>query len=209
MNRHKIATFLATLGLLIGGATVVVQFFNTITLRMANGYSLGASVLYFISFLTILTNTGVFLTYASALFPRARLGWFRKPNTRAMFAVLILVVMVVYHLLLSNREIPDLLSVVLDKFLHYVAPILFLIWWATHPRADAASFTRLPMMLMPPALYLLWVFTRGAVIGEYPYPFLDLTQKSLATVVTNLSVIVGASLILFAVAIWLDRRLAT
>ncbi len=209
MTRDRFSRYMAWVGLLLGGATIAIQFCDTIIARMANGYSFGEAVIYFVSFLTILTNTGVVLTYASAVFETPRLDWFRHSATRAMFAVLILVVMVVYHLLLSDRVIPDLLSVVLDKILHYAAPILYLIWWVIHPRrGDAASYRQIPNMLIPPAIYLVWVFLRGAVVAEYPYPFLDLTQKTVGTVVTNLSVIIAGSCLFFALAVFIDKRLS-
>jgi hypothetical protein len=57
--------------------------------------------------------------------------------------------------------------------LHYVIPALYLFhWWFDSPK-DALRFTHPIVWGVYPTLYLVYALIRGAILGSYPYPFID------------------------------------
>ena len=58
---------LALIGLFLGAFALTLQFSLSIPASMANGASLTKAILLFVSFLTIISNSGLVLIYLSAL----------------------------------------------------------------------------------------------------------------------------------------------
>lgn len=57
--------------------------------------------------------------------------------------------------------------------LHIAAPIAMLADWVTEPPRPRPSLTQVVWWIGFPAVWLGYTFVRGAIIGWYPYPFLD------------------------------------
>lgn len=195
------------LGLLVGSALLVLQFFITITARLQNGDTLLGALWFLLTFFTILTNAGVVLVY---VFDKQHIigwQWLRKASTRTMFAVAIFVVMAVYHFVLAPLWQPQGLFAVADIGLHYVTPIIYLTWWATYVRSEQTRFSHIPVMLLPPIVYLVWAMLRGLLIGKYPYPFLDLNAIGPLQTGINVVALFAGLAALYAVFIAIEQRL--
>lgn len=203
----------ATIGFLVAAAAVVLQFGLTIPARLATGDSLPGALVFLFSFFTILTNLMAIAVYLSVLTSWRWLGWWRTPWVRGMIAGSILVVMLVYHLLLSHLVPTDLWFQVADKMLHYVDPIFYVGWWVVFQPHGALRWTDVPKMLLYPFAYLVWAMGRGLVVGSYPYPFLDAGALGYGQVALNcigvLLVFVLFHLALIAADRWLGRQRAT
>jgi hypothetical protein len=131
-------------------------------------------LVYYWSFLTNLSNTALVLIYAAELSGVRWLGWFRDPVTKGGMAGIMMLVMFFYHFMLAPT-LPDL-SPLLDTsnvLLHYVTPIMFLIWWGVFSPHGTLRFRDLPMMLLPGLAYVAYVQLRAPIAGEYPYTILD------------------------------------
>jgi hypothetical protein len=177
---------------------------------MATGDSLFGALIFFFSFFTILTNLMAIAVYLSVLTAWRWAGWWRTPWVRGMIGGSILVVMLVYHLLLSHLVPTDLWFQVADKMLHYVDPIFYVGWWLVFQPHGALRWTDVPKMLLYPFVYLLWAMGRGLVVGSYPYPFLAADTLGYGQVALNclgvLAVFVLFHLALIGVDRWLGRR---
>ena len=198
---------LTSVGLGIGLIALALQLRLTIPARLDGGDSLLGAVVFFLSFFTILTNIGLVLVYTAALAPRALPMWFGLPSSRAMLAALILLVMAVYHFVLAENWAPVGWFHVADVMLHYLTPIFYLIWWVLAPRKDIIGFGAIPRMIVVPIVYVVYIFIRGAIVDEYPYPFLDLNQFGPMTVAMNILVIVVLMTVLFLLAIIIENTL--
>ncbi|WP_448244196.1 Pr6Pr family membrane protein [Pseudoxanthomonas mexicana] len=61
--------------------------------------------------------------------------------------------------------------------------------------------------LLFPLGYVVWVFLRGAWVGEYPYPFIDVAQLGWARVGVNALGVMGVFVVLGLVVVGLDHLL--
>lgn len=195
------------IGLLIVAAALVLQFGLTVAARLGNGDSLLGALWFYFSFFTILTNLMLAAVYLSALVGWRWLEWWRTPWVRAMTAGAIVVVMLVYHVLLSDLVRPDLWFQVADKLLHYLDPLWYVAWWLLVQPHGKLRWSELPKMLVYPLLYLIWAMGRGAVVGEYPYPFLEAGTLGYAQVALNCLGVLAVFVLLYALAIGIDRWL--
>ena len=168
---------LATLAV-IALAGVLLQFWLSINLALANGKTVGDGIVVFFGYFTVLTNLFVALAATMPLIAGfSRLGrWFGKPMVLGSATVSILMVGITYLLLLRNVWQPQGLQLLADIVLHYVVPILALAYWlAFPPRSKLGVLAPLAWCLYPMG-YFVYVFARGELLGSYPYYFIDVTS---------------------------------
>lgn len=204
MSLGRLATLL---GLVLGAAALVLQFYLSMQLRLAKGDSLLAALWFFFTFFTILTNGMLVLIYLSELTRARWLGWWRAPSTRGMMVGIMAVVTVFYHVLLAGLWQPTGLQLVADVTLHYVAPWYFIAWWLLFQPHGQLNWRDIPGMTVFPLAYLAWAMLRGAIVGEYPYPILEANTLGYGQVVINCLAMFVAFVALFVVAIGLDKLL--
>lgn len=201
---------LAVAGLVAGLAGLCLQFSITIPASLAAGRSLPGSLVFFFGFFTILTNVAAVLVYAAATFGRP--AWFGSARVRAGVTVAIVVVMIVYHLVLAQLWAPQGLALAADTILHTVTPLIYVAWWLVAGRDGSVRLPDIALWLVYPLAYVVFALGRGAIVGEYPYPFLDVTAKGAASVALSSLLILGLFVALGLAAVaadrWLPRRSA-
>jgi hypothetical protein len=195
------------IGLLLGVAALVLQFSITIPLRLGNGDTIVGALIFFFSFFTILTNLALVLIYASELWPRQWLNWFRRPATRGMMVAAIVLVMGFYHFVLAATWAPEGWAKVADVALHYVTPVAYVAWWVPFMRHGALKWADIPKMLLPPTVYLIYVMIRGAIVTEYPYPILEAHRLGYGAVTLNVLAVLAGLTVLCVVVVAIDRAL--
>jgi len=195
------------IGLVLGSAALILQLVLTIYLRLTNGDNIFGAAIFYFSFFTILTNLALVLIYASELWPRQRLSWFRSSVTRGMMAAAIILVGGFYHFFLAETWDPQGLAQLTDVALHYVTPIFYVLWWILFMRHGLLKFPQIPAMLLPPTIYLIYAMTRGAIIGEYPYTILEAGRLGYGAVAVNVLLVLVALVILSAIIVAADRAL--
>jgi hypothetical protein len=197
----------ATIGFVIVAAALVLQFALSIPARVATGDSVIGAIVFFFSFFTILTNIMVAAVYLSAITAWGWLGWWRTAWVRGMTAGAIFVVMLVYHFVLAGLVRSDLWFQVADKMLHYLDPTYYVLWWLLGQKHGQLCWGELPKMLVYPLCYLIWAMGRGAVAGDYPYPFLDANKLGYGQVALNCVGVLAAFVLSYALVIGIDRWL--
>jgi len=163
---------------------------------------------YFWSYFTHLTNLWLVVTYLAWLTGWRWLKLFRSATMQASAAAFIALVMLFYHFMLApylNMQGPLLFA---SYLLHYVAPVLYLLWWILGLPHGRLGWRRIPLMLIPGMIYVAAVLLRGAVVNEYPYDILDAGKNGYGGVAIGvLALLVGVS-ILSAILVGADRLLA-
>lgn len=167
----------ALLGILNGLAGLAIDAWVTFPAAMSGeagpARSLPGALIYFWTFFTHVTNLWVVLVYLACVVSWRWLDLFRRPGTMVAAAAYILLVGLYYHFMLAPAlELagPIVLSIVL---LHYVGPLLYIVWWAAFSRHGGLQWRGIPMLLVPGFVYIGWVLVRGAVTNDYPYDILD------------------------------------
>jgi hypothetical protein len=131
-------------------------------------------LVYYWSYLTNLSNSVLLLIYAADLSGVRWLAWLRHPVFKAGMAGIMMLVMFFYHFMLVPT-LPDLPQAieVSNVLLHYVTPLLFLVWWAAFSPHGMLRYRDVLLMLAPGLAYVLYIELRGPIAGEYPYTILD------------------------------------
>ena len=204
MSLRKLTTLL---GLAVGVGALLLQFWLSMTARLALGGGVLDALLWFFTYFTILTNLMLVLVYLSALTNTGWLAWWRSPVTRAMMAAAMTLVMAFYHFVLAATWNPQGLFYVADVLLHYATPLIYLGWWLVFEPKGRLRFTSIGWMLVPPLVWLAWAMARGAVVNEYPYPVLEAHVIGYPQVLANIAGLLLVLIVLFAAAVALDRLL--
>lgn len=145
------------------------------------------ATLRYLSYFTILSNLLVAATCAVAVSGGgSRLArWLGSARVRGGIALAIGVTGTVYVTVLRHLWQPQGAQWWVDSGLHYAVPALYLAWWLLAVPHGALGRRDLWRWLLFPALYVVWVFLRGSVTHEYPYPFLDVGVLGWAAVLRN------------------------
>ena len=183
---------------LLAAVAVVLQ----LVLILQNGEgSTVAILLRFVSFFTILSNMLVALVCVAIAAGRA------PPRWRGAAALYITVTGAIYSIVLAPLWAPTGAQKVADELLHHAVPVAYVLAWlvlAPHRRLAWADALR---WLVFPAVYLGWTIIRGAITGEYPYPFVHVGQLGAAQVALNCLGIGGLFVVLGLVFVAVDRAL--
>lgn len=174
------------------------------------GLSTSASIGWYASFMTILTNAWVALAFTLPLiFPHGRVArWLVRPEVQAAVLVYILIVGIVYHLLLAGVWDPQGWFNVADTLLHTVVPVVYLLYWFFFAHKEGVSFKSVPRWLIYPLIYVASALLYGKFTGRYPYPFLDLPKVGWASMMVTCSVILAGYAALGMAVVAICHRLA-
>lgn len=198
---------LNVLGLVIGLATLGLQSVLTVEASMTAGRTFLLSVWFFFSFFTILSNIMMVLCHAALVFAWPPLAVFGKRDTQGAVVTAMTVVMLVYHVLLRPVWAPEGWFLVCDYILHYVCPLIALVWWALSATGRVGLRNSLRWLIFPLG-YLVYVYTRYAVIGEVPYYFLDPKTQALPAVLMAIIGIFVAFVVAGLFIAFLDRLMS-
>jgi hypothetical protein len=122
--------YMIVAGALVGFA-LILQFYLTANLVVAQGGHLVTAVLVFLDFFTILTNILVLAALAAPwIAPESRLAvFFRRPVVLGAIASYIAIVGIIYTLLLLDFRASEGPPLWADVLLHDIGPVLFVIYW--------------------------------------------------------------------------------
>ncbi len=154
-----------------------------------------ATLVFYLTFFTILTNllVAVGLT-ARLLMPPSKAGiFFSKQPVAAATALYIVVVGLVYNAILRWLWKPEGLQLIADTLLHVAVPVMFLLYWLLFVPKGNLKYGNVFTWLWYPLSYLVYVLIRGAIVNEYPYPFIDVTALGYPKMLLNS----GAMLVVF------------
>lgn len=194
------------LGFTMSCFAVVTQLILMLHNREA---SLSETLLRFLGYFTILTNTLVAIYFAVRVFGLKRRMWvlFHRRATPMALTAFILVVGLVYQVALRKIWNPTGLQMIVDELLHTIIPVFMYVYWLMFQARNLVMWQDLRAWLMYPILYLVWVFFRGFYSGFYPYPFLNRDQLGTGTLVLNISMVLALMLLIMAALYFLGRLL--
>jgi hypothetical protein len=163
--------------------------------------SLGTRLVRYFSYFTVESNILVLAVALLLVVGAARGAGFALAHLDALVGIT--VTGIVFALVLAPDQDHIGLGSVL---LHYVAPPLALaIWLAGGPWGARAYAMILPALVWPLA-WLAWTLVHGALGGWYPYSFIDVDSRGLATALRNAVAVLVMGVVLLVACIAHDRR---
>ena len=189
----------------VGLASLLLQYVLLMELTRDTIGVLVGNVQFF-SYFTILTNLSIVLVAATAAMGAG--GFFARPRVRGAVALYIAVTGLIYVLILRHLWQPQGAAWLADTGLHYVMPVLYLTWWMLAVPHGQLQLRDLLKWLLFPLAYLGWALLVGAMIGLYPYPFVDLGVLGWGRTLLNAAGVLFVFLVLGGVVLTLDGLLA-
>lgn len=159
-------------------------------------------ILDYFTYFTIWSNILVaIVTIMLFLRPDRDSFWFRAIRLSSL--LMIIVTGIIYNVVLARTAQLQGLETVSTLFNHVLTPLATaLVWLIAGPRGWF-SWRIIVASLIIPIVWLVWALARGAVIGAYPYGFLDVATYGYGAVATNVLGIVvfavGLALILWGI----------
>lgn len=199
MNTARVkGNALAALIAMVAWVAVLLQLYLSLRYAAASGKSVSEGLVNYFSFFTVLTNLLVcFATTLPLVAPASALGrFFARPVAIGWVAASIAFVGIAYYLLLRHVWAPQGLQLVCDVLLHYVVPIVFVIYSLVTLRGVALRWTAPLWWCLYLAAYFVYVLGRGAIIGTYPYGFIDASKLGYAVTLRNGCLLLVAFLVL-------------
>lgn len=175
-------------GFTLGAFAVLTQFSLTLSRVEIRGLTYIGEISRYWGYMTIWTNTLVTLIWAASAFDLRfqPFVFLRQHSVRTAFAMYILFVGVVYHLLISGHiTFITRLDWFNDFILHTIVPTLYVAYWLfALPKSHIQPQKALRFMIYP-LLYGIYTFIMGAITDKYPYPFFDVTTLGYPAVLLN------------------------
>ncbi|GAA1767400.1 Pr6Pr family membrane protein [Agromyces humatus] len=161
---------------LLAAAAIIVAIVG----QFANSLSMvpdpAAFVVNFFSFFTILSNALAAIVLLIGAWYGLRgvsePDWYTF--ARAAIVTYMTTTLVVYNLLLRDISLDQATTVPWsNEILHVWAPLYLLLDWILAPGRGRVPWSRFWWIAAFPIAWVVYTIVRGAIVGWYPYPFLD------------------------------------
>jgi hypothetical protein len=192
----------------LGWAGLAIQFYVTMSLFAGKDNGLLGGLSSYFSFFTVLTNLLAVMALTASLRDKKSIAmrFFSRPSVQSGIASSIALVGTVYTLFLRNVWDPQGIQLVANILLHYLMPVLFVIfWWIAVPARNVAWSSILRWMLYPIA-YFAVAMVRGVLSDVYPYPFIDADQIGVARAFGNACVVLLCFIVTALLLVATGRR---
>lgn len=188
---------------------LVIQFYVTQTHPNLLDISPFQRLIRYFEYFTILTNFLVALSLTLSLLAHSSIGQFaNQPSVRTAIAVYIALVGIVYNVILQGLHEFTGAAFAADVITHDLVPLLYVAYWIILVPKGKLSWTMPLVWLIYPLVYLPFVLIRGSYTGRYPYPFLDVGQFGLASVLLNSVMLTIVFLGLGTIFVGMDKSIA-
>ena len=157
-----------------------------------------------LSYFTIWSNILVAIT-TTMIYRNMNRSSQRLKVLRLSSLMMISVTMLVYILILAPDANPQSWNVYTDLLLHYITPpVTILVWLFFGPR-KWISWKIIFSSLLIPITYILYTFARGAVIGKYPYGFINVVELGYVGAIVGTGVVLVLGLFIFLIYFIIDK----
>jgi len=114
---------------------------------------------------------------------------------------------IVYHAVLRGLHELTPSGAFANLMLHTAVPVLTLAAWLWVGPRPRITWSTVAWSVAYPLVWIAYTLARGAVVGWYPYPFLDVGEIGLGAALVNTAIVAVVFLVLATAARWVDRRL--
>ncbi|QIQ21057.1 Pr6Pr family membrane protein [Zophobihabitans entericus] len=162
-------------------------------------------IIFYYSFFTVLSNICLAISSAFLVInPKANSQLFRIIRLDGLVGVLITAI--VYNAVLRGiHKPPTPILQMANESLHLIVPALGLLSWliyGPYPRIDRKTVV---LACIPLMIYGGYIFIRGHITGQYPYPFINVIRIGYEKAIINAGMLLGLFIVL-AFILWLIER---
>lgn len=204
LTKRLTAAFISSLA----WTALCLQFGVDVQRAITNDLSVVGDLVTYLSFFTVLTSLFVASCLALVAYEPDEDAFWNWPAVQTALGVYILVVAIVYAAELQGLWNPHGLEYVTDRIFHAVVPVLYILFWLFFTPKGSLRFADQVLWLGYPLVYLVYTLTRGAIVGTYPYPFLDVLQDGYQGVFFNSLMLLALFFTLGSCLILIDWLLA-
>ncbi len=191
---------------LVRGATALVAILAIVVQAKTLADAGALDVVNFFSYFTIQSNLiGIAVLLVMAI-QTSRHRPASLEGLRGAATVYLTVTFVVVVALLKDVDVGLQLPWV-DVVLHKLTPVVIVADWIIDPPMVPIPWRRSLTWLAYPLVWLAYTLIRGAIVGWYPYPFLDPANGGYGQVAVTSVVIIVAGAALCAFYAWLGSTL--
>jgi hypothetical protein len=192
----------------LGWTALVLQLYMSVESAAVLGQSVSGAVFAYLSFFTVLTNLAISICLTCAACEPGDESFWNWPEVQTALALYILVVAIVYAAVLQGLWVPKGLEFLTERFFHLVMPLLYMGFWLfVTPKGCLRLSDQIQWQIYPLA-FMCYTLIRGAMVGTYPYPFLDVALYGYETVLRNSLFLLALFLTLGTFLIVIDWLLA-
>jgi hypothetical protein len=191
---------------LVRGATALIAIVAIFVQAKTLGDAGRLDVVNFFSYFTIQGNLIGIAVLIVMTFHLGRLRAAGLDGLRGAATVYLTLTFVVVVALLQNVDVGLQLAWV-DFVLHKLMPVVIVADWLIDPPSVPISWRRSLTWLAYPLVWLAYTVVRGAIVGWYPYPFLDPAHGGYGQVAVTVVMILVASAALCLFVAWLGTML--
>ena len=167
--------------------------------------ALAERLVRFFSFFTVESNLLVLATSIALVVDPERDGaLFRVLRLDALLGIAI--TWIVFALVLSKIVHVEGIAAWINFGFHDASPVLALLGWLAfgpRPRIDARTIA---LAFVWPVAWIVYTLIRGALVGWYPYPFLDAATLGYPKVFANVAGVIVLALVLAGAMRWIETR---
>ena len=205
--QNKLRLAYITLNALMLWFALGLQFYISTNAYMATGRTFAGAIIQIISFYTIQTNLLIAVGLTAILLkPASAWGrFFSRTSVLTSIAVYIIIVGLIYNVILKSLVQLEGLFKLTDFLLHTVSPIVYLIFWLLFVPKENIKWNQILPWAIFPLLYLVYSLIRGAISGDYPYPFINAAKLGYGQVAVNSVGVLVVFLVLSGVFIGISR----
>ncbi len=162
-----------------------------------------------LSYFTIWSNVVVALS-ATLLLQRPLRDTPVRRVLRLDALLMITITAIVYQALIAPSVDVAGWSLLTDPILHIITPLLTVVVWVVWGPRGWISARLVPLALVVPLAWIVWMLVRGVVVDSYPYGFANVTELGYGAVSATLAMILVLGLLVAAaywgLDLWLRRR---
>jgi hypothetical protein len=192
----------------LGWLALGIQMFLVIRIVTDAGRPPIDGVINTLSYFTILTNLLVAIVVSASALRDNSDTFLTRPSTMSATALYIFVVGLIYSLVLRALWEPTGLQRAADVALHDLMPILYVLYWLLFVPKGTLRWSQPIYWLIYPTVYFIYSLLRGAVTGQYLYPFGDVNALGHATVLINGALLLGVFFVLGLIVVAVDHAIA-
>ncbi|QII70836.1 hypothetical protein G8C41_08445 [Apibacter sp. B3706] len=163
-------------------------------------------LIYYYSYFTVQSNIAVGISSLFLLFkPDYSKKWFRILRIDGIICIVI--TCIVYNLMLRHDHNVKGIMRFTNEALHVFIPFLAVLYWLLYGPRKLLDKKTTFFAIIPPLIYVIYIFIRGHFTNMYPYPFLDADEIGLLQALLNTGTIVLLFLFLEFILIYIDNLL--